>query len=566
MQIFGRISDRGAFKFKTEPRSKKSNLDRHFFTFAGKEIFIYIEGNITKLSNEIIELTNNFNSIAQKISYLYYIGFNFEKHLCGSFNIFLFDCANKKLKIVRDSRATRSIFYAFNERDFIFSSDQSLIINSIKDITLNKTKMMEFLNRDYVSNKNTYFNEIFRIPQSHYLSYQNNLLTLKKYSFSKSLFKNYSNNSTKETFKKFFFNSVTRSLKKDKKIGVMMSGGLDSSAITIALKENNFGNVYTYSSNFHHVNDSKYEHESKYQKNVSEVTSYLHTPIQMEGKSPIRPIKKFTKIFNQPISVPNIYIFDEIAKKLQGDGIQIILDGNDGDTTVSHGFEVLFYYIKRLKLIKFTKEAYLYSRFKKTSFRRMLFVLIKQALKEIFNIKSNEKNHTLLNKDIAIKKNPKNNLSYYSTHEQKLSNDLHIWGNEFRNTFFRHYDIDNYSPFYDEELINFCLNMPLIYKLDKGFTRKVLRDFLSEYLPDDHVKRDKSILTSGLLKNFTITDLEIVKEEYTNANQTLLNLIDRNKINQIISSLESGKKINENELIALQMFVSANTFLNDHKF
>ena len=35
-------------------------------------------------------------------------------------------------------------------------------------------------------------------------------------------------------------------------------------------------------------------------------------------------------------------------------------------------------------------------------------------------------------------------------------------------------------------------------------------------------KRDKSILTSGLLKNFTISDLEIIKNEYINANQTLL--------------------------------------------
>lgn len=566
MQIFGSISDVGSFNFKAESRSKKSNLEKHFFTFAGKKMFIYIEGNITKLSNEVIELTNRFNSIDQKISYLYYIGFNFERHICGSFNIFLFDYSSKKLKIIRDTRGTRSIFYAFNDRDLIFSSDQNLIIDSIRDVTLNKRKMMEFLNRDYVSNKNTYFNEIFRIPPSHYLNYQKNLLTLKKYSFFKNLFKNYSNFNSKEIFKKLFFNSVTRTLKKDKKIGVMMSGGLDSSAITIALKENNFNDVYTYSSNFHHVNDSKYTHETKYQKNVSEVTSYLHTPIQMEDRSPISPIKKFTKILNQPISVPNIYIFDEIAKKLISDGIQIILDGNDGDTTVSHGFEVLFHYIKNLQLIKFTKEVYLYSKFKKTSFRRMLFVLIKQALREIFNIKSNENNDTLLNKNIAIQKNTKNNLSYFSTHEQKISNDLHFWGNEFRNSFFRYYDIDNYSPFYDEELINYCLNMPLNYKLDKGFTRKVLRDFLSEYLPDDHVKRDKSILTSGLLKNFTITDLEIVREEYSNANQTLLNLIDRDKLDQIIISLESGKKINESELITLQMFVSANTFLNSHKF
>lgn len=568
MQIFGRISGKKKiFDFNIGLKSKKSILDKHTFTFSDKEIFTYIDGNITKLSDEIIRLTSNFDSITKKISYLYYMGFNFESYICGSFNIFLFDYASKEFEIIRDTRGTKSIFYANNSAgDLIFSSDQGHIINSIKDVTLNQRKMIEFLNMDYVSDTNTYFNEIFRVPPSHNLNYNNNALTLKKYDLSETIFETYSDHNTRESFKNFFLHSVSSYLTKDKKIGVMMSGGLDSSAITIALNQSNYNDVNTYSSNFHHVNDIKYLHESKYQKNISKATSYIHKPIQMEGKSPIEPLKKYTKILNQPLNVPNIYIFDEIVKELINDEIQIILDGNDGDTTVSHGFEVLLFYLKNLKLIKFIKEVYLYSKFKKTSFLRMTFVLTRQAINEIFNIKSYENKDTLLRKDAVIEKNPKNDISYYSSHKKKLSVELHFWGNEFRNSFFRHHGIDNYSPFYDEELINFCLNMPLKYKLNKGYTRKVLRDFLSEYLPEDHVKRDKSILTSGLLMNFTILDLKIVKEEYSNANETLINLIDKEKLDQIILNIETGSQIKEKELIILQMFVSANIFLNDHKF
>ena len=36
-----------------------------------------------------------------------------------------------------------------------------------------------------------------------------------------------------------------------------MSGGLDSSAITVALKENNINQVYTYSANFDHIKDNE---------------------------------------------------------------------------------------------------------------------------------------------------------------------------------------------------------------------------------------------------------------------------------------------------------------------
>lgn len=566
MHIFGSVSDNGkVFSFENDPRSDNTHSLNNNFIHSDNKIFIYIDGNISKLSDEIIELTSKYHSISQKISYLHYIGFNFENHICGSFNIFLFDHSSKEFRLIRDSRGTKSIYYANNGSKLIFSSDQSLIINSIKNVTLNRRKLIQFLNMDYVSNKQTYFQEIFRVPPSHCLIYKNNISILKKYNLSKTLFKNEKNHDPTEGFKKHFLNSVASFARKDKKIGVMMSGGLDSSAITVALKENNINQVYTYSANFDHIKDNENLHETKYQKNVSEYTSYSHTVLQMEGKSPIKPIKKFTKILNQPLNVPNLYMFEEIANKLVNDRIDIILDGNDGDTTVSHGFEALFFYIRNLKLIKFTKETYLYSKYKKTSFPRMMRILIRQAIKEILNIKSENKS-TMLNEGLLIRKNPKNNITYFSSHEQKLSNELHFWGNEFRNSFFRNFGINNYSPFYDEELINFCLNMPLKNKLHNGYTRKVLRDFLAEYLPKEHAKRDKSILTSGLLRNFTLSDLEIVKNEYSNANQTLLKLIDKDRLEEIIINLENEKEINEKELIILQMFVSANTFLNVYKF
>ena len=161
------------FNFENRYRFNKSHSVKNNFTFSGNKIFIYIDGNISKLSNEIAKLTHRFDSINQKISYLYFIGFNFENHICGSFNIFfLFNYNNKEFKLIRDSRGTKSIFYSNNGNNLIFSSDQSFIINSIKNVTLNERKLMEFLNMDYVSNKQTYFNEIFRVPPSHFLNFK----------------------------------------------------------------------------------------------------------------------------------------------------------------------------------------------------------------------------------------------------------------------------------------------------------------------------------------------------------------------------------------------------------
>tara|TARA_Y100000991_G_C21963949_1_gene345877 strand:- start:183 stop:1886 length:1704 start_codon:yes stop_codon:yes gene_type:complete len=534
------------------------------YAFSDKNIFIHIDGVVTKLSDKITSLTKDLLSLEEKIAFLFSTNFDIESHICGSFNIFLFDHTNKKLKIIRDTRGTRSLFYANNEKDFLFSSDLNSIIGGIKEVTLNKDKLIEFLNWDYKSNNETYFNEIYRLEPSHYLTFSNNVMISREYSLSNGIFHTDMNKDVKETFKKTLYKSVIGMTDRKKRIGIMMSGGLDSSAIAISLKKNNYKNVKTYSANFDHLRNNGGIDEMPYQKNVSKVTSYPHFFVQMKGKSPIAPIQHFTKILCQPILFPNIYIFEEIAEKLKKDKIEVILDGNDGDNTISHGFEVLFSYFIKFRFIKFTREVYLYSKFVDGSFKKFLFLFIKQAIKEIFKIKKVENKTSILKKNLKIKKNPNNVISFFSSHRKKLSIDLHFQANEIRNEFFRHFKIENFSPFYDEELINFCISMPSENKFKDGLTRNILREFLLDFLPKNHAQRDKSILTPGLLSNFTDSDLKIFKSELKNINKHLLDVLDLEKLESILCRVEKENKITEEELINIQVFISANVFLNQN--
>ncbi len=566
MKIIGSIKNNGKiFDFSATPETDSEFHENHIYTFSYKKIFIYIDGRISKLSKKVIEISKSYESIEEKIAYLYSINFSLESHIFGSFNIFLYDFNEKSFKAIRDTRGTRSLFYAIDDDKFFFSSDLKSLLKNLKKITLNKLKLMEYLNWDYRSNKKTFFNEIDRVKPGSFLTYKGMTLTSDEYTLSREIFLQKNDDDPNRAFKEILYKAVTSLVNRKKKIGVMMSGGLDSSAIAIALKQNNYNDVKTYSANFSHVTNNSEIHEEKYQRNIENFTNYHHSAIEMEGKSPIIPIQKFTKIINQPIHFPNIYIYEEIISKLKADGIEIILDGTDGDNTVSHGFETLYIYLKQLRIIKFIKEIYLYSKFKKTSFMRLLNLFMKQAVKEALNIKIKQRKNTLLKKDIKIEKNPKNAISFFSSHKRKLSIDLHFLANEYRNDLFRYFDIENFSPFYDEDLIHFCLNMPNQNKLDNGLSRKILRDFLSNFLPIEHVKRDKSILSSGLIKNFKDSDLSIVKDEYKNINKNLIHLIDKEKIEKIIKNCENRENMNDEELINLQIFVSANTFLNSFK-
>ena len=565
MKIFGSIKDSGKeFDFYLNQNSGNSALEDNVHFFPDSKIFVYIDGIVSKLSKKANELSSSFESINKKIAYLHSIDFNLESHITGSFNIFLYNYSRNELKIIRDIRGTRSLFYADNDGDFIFSSDQGSLIKKIPKVSLNEEKLMEFLNWDYKLDQETYFKEIFRIDPNNYLIYRNKVLKIKKYQLSNDLFNISESKDYIESFKKIFYEAVIKLTNRDKRIGVMMSGGLDSSAIAIALKKNNFTDVRTYSANFNHITNSDKLDETIYQKNIADLTSFKHSFVEMKDKSPIKSIQKFTKIFCKPILFPNIYLFEEIIKKLKKDNIEIILDGNDGDNTISHGFEVLYHYFIKFQFIKFIKEIYLYAGHKNTSFLHLLRIFTTQAIKKLLNIRDQKNKNSILKKSFNIEKNPKNITSFFSSHEKKLSIDLLYLSNEYRNELFKHFGIENFSPFYDEILINFCTKMPYENKLQNGHTRKILRDFLIEFLPEDHAYRDKSELTPGLITNFMNHDLSIVTSEFKKINKTLLKFIDLEKLRDIILNLKNGKRIEEQELIDLQIFVSANTFLNQH--
>ena len=274
MQIFGSIEgNKGSFHFYSETDTGKKVRAGQDFIFSNNKVFIYIDGTVTRLSSKAKQITKSFETFEKKIAYLFSIDFNLESHICGSFNVFLYNYGNRNLKLIRDTRGTRSLFYGNNEKYFFFSSNQKSILKKLKSLSPNKKKLTEFLNWDYKSNDETFFNEVFRVEPHHYLEFNDKSFNPSKYTLSEDLFDECEGIDTQEDFKILLYKSILGLTDKNNKIGVMMSGGLDSSAIAISLKENNYADVRTYSANFGHIKDSSDIDETIYQKNISNFTN-----------------------------------------------------------------------------------------------------------------------------------------------------------------------------------------------------------------------------------------------------------------------------------------------------
>ena len=352
-----------------------------------------------------------------------------------------------------------------------------------------------------------------------------------------------------------------------KSIAIMLSGGLDSSAIGLGISNLGYSNINSYSANFSHIKTPEHQtlDERNFQENIISKVGFYHKYIELEGCSPVNSLKESIDIFSEPIAFPNIYLFMEIAKAARNDQIDILLDGHDGDVTISHGYETLYDYFIKLKLIKFLYEIFSYARIKKISQLKALKIFLKPALQKIFRMTKKREiiSKGLLDETFISDENLiSDNARVYLSHEEKLKNPLLVLGNEYRYIFFKSFNIENRSPFYDEHLIRFCLDLPSKFKLSKGYTRKILRQFLEDRLGNEHAyRRDKAILSGGLVNNFTQNDFDQIKIEYMNIHPMIKDLIDRKKVERIFHDWQTKNSVSEVNIINMMYFFNLNIFM-----
>tara|TARA_B100002019_G_C21269995_1_gene601671 strand:- start:2196 stop:3896 length:1701 start_codon:yes stop_codon:yes gene_type:complete len=556
------------FQFYLKESQDRNKFNKHCDQFqkiahGSKTLYILIDGFVSNFDNYSYLWDNRLVTEEEKFFYINEFVDGYEKLLQGSFNIIFYDTSINELKIIRDQIGTRCFYYSVNKEVIFFSSSIRIILEKIPKPTLNISRLIDYLNFEYHSNINTFYNEILRLEPSSIMTIIDSDISIKSFEPSYDGLSSQIKGYDKESFELIFKNTLSHLPKKNFNIGLMLSGGLDSSAVAVQLKNSKYQNVTTYSANYLNEDGVTKElsDESSYQKNVTTFTRYPHKFHDMSIPSIFEEIIHGFKIFYEPVFMPNMYIYNEIIKSLQKDNIDIILDGNDGDNVISHGYEILYEYVKAGRIFKYFSEIRNFSKVTSISFFRSLKIFLRPLLMRIFSLK------TKLNQSLIIKEEyklqfSKNNYDIYSSHEEKLRNKLHVIGAEYRNAIFRSSGIDNYSPFFNQQLVMFCLKMPGQLKFNKGNTRFLLKNFLNKYLPFNHAYRPtKANLAHGLVNNFTFKDVEIILNEFKELNPILESILDTKKL-QLLVSKAKKLKLNEREILNLVIFVNANHFLN----
>ena len=349
-----------------------ANKDKTIYIMFNGEIY-----NAFQLKNELIDKNYNFKSKTDtEIILALYEKYGLEftlKKLNGMFAICILDLKKNQIFLARDRFAVKPLYYILNENFFSFSSEikSFLGINNFK-LELNREHLSEYFIFKYIAPPNTLVNGVNLLLPGEFLKFENNQVEKKIY-FD---FKNYSeNNDPKNNKLKKLEEKLTSSVKSqlmsDVNLGCQLSGGIDSSLITLFAK-NYTKKLDTFSILFKEKNLS----EENYIKKVIGDLKVKNYSSEFNYKNFYNDLCNCIWSFDAPLSqINSVGVFN--LAKLAKSQVKVLLTGEGADET--HGGYPRFTRINFFHLIskilqkKIIPLSIVSKRFKLFEFKKIFF-------------------------------------------------------------------------------------------------------------------------------------------------------------------------------------------------
>ena len=502
----------------------KDNLNKNIIIFNGE---IY---NFKELKSDLQSLGHKFETEGDtEVVLKSYNQWGIEclKKLEGMFVFCIWDNKKKQLFIGRDKFGEKPLFYYFSKKyGFMFSSEikSFLQVKEIKDeLGLNLDSINQYLSLNYLINNKTFFNEIKSLSPASYiilnaLNFKKEIL-IKKYWFLEEYFKKKTKDNFNQASEKIDFlleKSIKQKMFSNVENGVFLSGGIDSSAISLKLKK-----IDNHIMSAHNIlfKEKKFNESA----DAKIIADYLNINLN-HYEVPINEdlTNEFPKIIDamdQPMSDTSFvstYYLSKYSKKkskvvLSGDGADELFGGYD--TYKADIYRKFFPRISfKSNLLKEIPNKIFKTNLGKIGMEYKINKFINGLhfkdhhshilWREIFSYEEKKKLFNKFDKDLINH----NFLNYVDRQIQKVK-DLHYL-DQYMYLDFKTwlpndilYKVDRSTmynsqesrlPFLDSELVEYACSLPVEYKINIFERKKILRKIIKSSLPKSLLKKKKS--------------------------------------------------------------------------
>ncbi len=486
------------------------------------------------------------------------------QYLNGMWSFAIFDRKKNKLFLSRDRIGEKPIFYFKKNNQFYFGSQTSYIRKLASDYNiLNDKKIISFLNYGYKSlgvDNESFFKgiNILRPGQNlivdKNLNYKFNNYWSPKLKINKLLNEKKSIKIIKENFK----TNIKDICKIDLKVGLSLSGGLDSSYLLGFFKKRIGNNIKTYSII---DKDERYNEEDLINVNLKKY-KVPNTKIRLDKNANyLNKLQKLIKYHDKPISTINYFIQSIIYEKMKKDKIKVSLNGNGADELFAGYYHHYIIYYNSLRNTKIKKS------FNKQWEKNILPLLRNPKLKKINNYRFDSFFKFYDAKDLKkkikvsfkdkfftkdkLKNKMLNELTQHTVPTALLEDDLNSM----------YHSVENRSPFLNHKLVEKSFTIPSKYFMKYALNKFLLRKSSSKIVPDSvRLNREKKGFNVSLKSIFNLNSKKFQKW-LLNSKSPIYKYINIKSIRKLVK--ENNSKIKDFNDQKLFNFISTKVFLDN---
>jgi len=406
----------------------------------------------------------------------------------GMWAFAIVDLPRRRLILSRD-RFSMKPLYVFREGTrFFWASEIKQLLPLLAKRDINENVMSAFLAQALVEHtQDTFIHRIAKLPPKSYwvISLTDGFVKEGQYwDFVPP--SSLTPDNVVEEFKELFLDSVRLRLRSDVKVGCLLSGGIDSSAIAAACKPILNGRLETYSV----VSDDA---EFSEEQHIDKMIAYLgcaNRKLLFRSEAVLTELDRVLHHNDEPIAGFSVVAQFEMLKMIKRKtDVVVLLSGQGADEILLGYLKFFFLNIKNLiSTGKLAAAAYQLAmsavygtavrQFRLSEARRYIPWLdrggISGAIRHAVPATAIWKIEDVRSRQIA-------DIDLYSVPALARYED--------RNSMAHSLEVRH--PFLDHRLVNFLVNLPSMFKLNKGWTKYLLRQSMTELPESIRWRRDK---------------------------------------------------------------------------
>lgn len=435
----------------------------------------------------------------------------------GMFAFTIWDEKEEQLFAARDRFGEKPFYYYEDEANFIFGSEMKALWAIGVEKKIDNKMLLNYLTLGHVQNcvdkEQTFYEGIYSLPPSHYLTFkpsEKKLSRITKYwSLNKEIKIDISIEDAVEQFTSLLDKSINKRLRSDVSVGTSLSGGLDSSTIAAAVSQaqrKDKSILHTFSAVFTGFNND----ESGFIDSITKHTAIENFQVQPSVDNLINDFERLCYHQEEPFQSSGIYAQYKVYEKAKEQNITVLLDGQGADEVLAGYPRYIHWYLQevlsRHKLGATQKERIAFRKNEQPfrwDLRNVMAAFLpahaamrlekKEYLKTIHHPNISEeflqlvKGHEWegIHKPIVTKLN---DILHFNTMEMGLEELLRFAD---RNSMAHGREVR--LPFLNHELVEFIFSLPSQLKMHDGWTKFILRKAMDKKLPDEIVWRKNKV-------------------------------------------------------------------------